>query len=131
MDFIHLFNFDAPSTARRPRIFMERTHFNEDSDFQQRFRMNEEAIQILKNHIASSLAYPTARNHAFSTREQILTCLRFYATNSFYHVLRDSHGPSESTVYRCVRTVTHAIQGYLDLSGWIAFLPVKGEILKS
>lgn len=99
--------------SRVPRMFLDRTHYDGDSDFQQRFRMTEDTYEALEEVIGPRLRHQTQRNHALSPREQILSCIRFYSTNGFYHVLRDAHGPSESTMCRCINEVTSVINDTL------------------
>ena len=98
MDFFCLFN-EAYIQHRRPREFKERINFSYDhADFVQRFRLSQETVHYLEERIGHHLQRNSNRNHALTPSQQILTSLRFLATNGFYHLIRDSHGPSESSV---------------------------------
>lgn len=79
------------------------------AEFVQRFRLRAATAEHLLLRIGNRLAPATRRNCALAPKEQLLTALRFYATNSFYHVLRDAHGPSAASVCRVVRKVSRAI----------------------
>lgn len=58
---------------------------------------------------------------------QILVFLHFVGTNSFYHVVRDSQGPSPQTVGRIVRRVASAL---FDLKNEIICWPDNPESLR-
>lgn len=102
MDVLNIF-------GREPRIFKERINFNEDLDFYQRYRMHPNAFNILLEEIGDTLQHPTLRNQALSREQQLLLALRFLGTNGYYHLLRDAHGPSESTVCVVIKRVVNAI----------------------
>jgi len=87
------------STPRRlPRKFMERRCFGvNDDDWTQRFRLAPQTIDYLLVRIQHEFEQEHHQG-SLSPREQLLTTLRYLTTNSFYHVIRDAHGPSESTV---------------------------------
>lgn len=104
---------DEPARQRRPRNFLPRQCFNHEPDFVQRFRLSWQTYEELERPIGPQLARATKRNNALEPRQQVLTALRFYATNSFYHVLRDAHGPSEASVCGILRTVTRVINDTL------------------
>lgn len=94
--------------APRTRFFHQRRNFEEDDDWTQRYRLQESSVNYLIEKIGDRL-YLTSRLGTLSPRQQLLTALRFFSSNAFYHVLRDSHGPSESTNCRVIRRVTQAI----------------------
>jgi len=109
------------ATNQQSRVYSERNFFEEDeSNFRQRYRVSHASFEDLVRRLEAHLKYKTKRSHSLSVQEQILTALHFYATNSVYHVLRDSHGPHESTVCRTVQRVTAAINDNLfqELVKW-------------
>ena len=97
-------NLAAPT----PRVFLPRCHFEVDGDWNQRYRLQEGTVNMILERIKPRLILAN-RKGTISPRQQLLTALRFYSTNSFYHVVRDAHGPSESSVCRIVRRVTESI----------------------
>lgn len=71
-------------------------------EFRQRFRVPLPVLDLLEDKLHAVLAYPTMRNRPLSPRQQILIFLTFIGTNSFYHVLRECVGVTESTICRTV-----------------------------
>lgn len=71
-------------------------------EFRQRFRVPVPVLDLLESRLNTALAYPTMRNRPLSPRQQILVFLTFIGTNSFYHVLRECIGVTESTICRTV-----------------------------
>lgn len=113
MNLLGLYDYDNDAVRHRrhrePRLYMERQNFFDGADFKQRFRISQHTVDELEERIGRLLEPSTRCNQALSPREQILTCLRFFATNGFYHLVRDAHGPSEATVCCVVKKVTRAI----------------------
>ena len=109
MELFDLLEDELVELGRNPKIFRPRQYLEDDMEFKQRFRLSIGIFNELKDRLSETLLHPTLRNKCLSPQEQILTTLRFYATNSFYHVIRDSHDPHESTACRTVKAVTTAI----------------------
>ena len=92
-------------------------HFNEkvfEDDLpeilrQQQVRVPEEVVNLLEVRLTNQLQYNQPRKGMLTVREQLLLFLHFVGTNSFFHVMRDVHGPSVSTVCRTVHRVASAI----------------------
>ncbi len=121
MSFFQLFDTDSERrVSHRRRVFKDRLYFVPDKDFQQRFRLSPNAVNFLEEKIGDKLRHSTRRNLALSPREQILTALRVLSTNGFYHLIRDAHGPSESTVCRVLRRFVTCINEELfdDVVRW-------------
>lgn len=76
---------------------------------QQQVRVPEEVVSFLEERLADQLSYPQKRKGMLTVREQLLLFLHFAGTNSFFHVIRDVHGPSASTVCRTIHRVASAI----------------------
>ena len=108
-----MFNLVNERRRRRPRVFLQRQHFLIDANFAQRFRVSPETATRLENILGPHLMHRTRRNDALSPREQVLTTLRFLATNGFYHLIRDAHGPSEATICHTIRRVSLLINHLL------------------
>ena len=70
-------------------------------------------MNILLEKIGDQLLL-TNRQGVLSPKQQLLTALRFYSSNAFYHVVRDCHGPSEATTCRVIHRVTQAINSTLS-----------------
>ena len=97
---------------REPRIFQTRKNFDYDSDYGQRYRLQPATVDFILNRISDRILLET-RQGVLSPRQQLLTLLRFVSSNSLYHYLRDSHGPSESTVCITIKRVVDAINDEL------------------
>lgn len=70
----------------RERIVQPRNNLLDeldDVDFKKRFRMNKETVQFLANLLDEIPEPIDNRNQPISKMNQILICLRFYATGSF------------------------------------------------
>ncbi len=55
------------------------------------------------------LSRPTRRSYPLSPEIQLLAALRFYAVGSFLEVDGDGYGPSKTSVWRCVHSVTNIL----------------------
>ena len=73
----------------------------------QRYRLN--TLTLLITLYKEFVTDCSAQTGALSPGVQVLSTLRFLATNSFYHALRDAHGSLKSTVCVKVRKVADAI----------------------
>lgn len=118
MDVLNIFGFNEhdSDSRRSAKIYKERINFEDDnSDFVQRFRLSPSTMDHVLNAVKHKIKHVTKRSCSLSSKEQLLTCLRFLATNGFYHLIRDAHGPSESSVCRAVKSVVKAInEVYFD-----------------
>lgn len=109
MDFLYDV-YDVHSVqGRNEKVYKERINFDECSDFVQRFRLSPKTVNYVWEKIRFNIEPNTKRSNFLSSKEQLLTCLRFLSTNGFYHIIRDAHGPSESSVCRIVKRVVRAI----------------------
>ena len=100
---------------RRHRIFRERRHFEEDSDWQQRSCLNPDTFEFLLQRVEHRLEPTTQRSQALSAREQLLSALRYFASNSVYHAMRDAHRPPEATMCQVIKKVVAAINEELNI----------------
>ena len=89
MNLLNLAYTENMRFRRPPRVFFNRCHFDEDGDFVQRYRLNAETV----NYIVQRFSHRLQCSNRTGALSQVLTTLSFLATNSFYHVLRDAHGP--------------------------------------
>lgn len=71
--------------------------------------MSPQTATYVEERVSHNLLRDTNQNHALTPHQQLLTSLRFLATNGFYHLIRDAHGLSESSVYRSVKAVVSSI----------------------
>ncbi|XP_036344476.1 putative nuclease HARBI1 [Rhagoletis pomonella] len=86
------------------------------------------SIHIFQSKSTSSqYILHTSRNQAVSPMEQLLICLRFYATGSFYITIGDFSNLHMSTICRIIRRVTQAIA---SLRPQFIKLPCNADILK-
>ena len=69
----------APPVAREFRL---RQNFEFDSDWQQRYRLQESTVTFILQHIGPTLQLHN-REGTFLPREQLLTTLRYLSSNSF------------------------------------------------
>ena len=85
-------NSSDDEVRRRERVFKDRINFSHDGEKEQRerFRGNEDIISFLLDRIGGQLEHGTQRNHALSSRQQLLLCLRYLSGNGFYHLTGDS-----------------------------------------
>ena len=84
-------------------------HFDEDVDWNQRFRLQSATFQFLLDRIGHHFEPPTQRSQAVSASHQILTAVRYMTTNSVYHMVRAAHGRSEATICQIINKVVAAI----------------------
>ncbi|KAK3920195.1 Putative nuclease [Frankliniella fusca] len=102
---------DAP--ARRPRLIKERMlHFDDLDDvaFMKRFRLSKEGALYVLEKIAIKLEFRSfEKNQSVAPVNQLLLCLRFYATGCTQLSAGDFCGVSESTANRIVLRVSDAL----------------------
>ncbi|KAJ3644013.1 hypothetical protein Zmor_026690 [Zophobas morio] len=118
---------DVP-VPRRPRIFRDRSDpFDryDDIDFKQRYRFSKNSVVEILNQIGDRLDPLTNRNKALNSREQLLICLRFYATGAFQQLIGDSVLVHKSTISRIIYKVSKEI---LRLKGDVLKMPTLQEI---
>jgi hypothetical protein len=107
-------NLNPIVILRKQRMFRPVVNIElSDIDFKQRFRLCKGDAERLLIRIGGLIQHPTQRSHSLSPKEQLLSALRFLATGSFYRVIGDAHGPSESTICRNVQRVISAINSTL------------------
>ena len=115
--------FDMLEIDRRvgsmSRNFHNRRNFDDAIDWEQRYRLQSSSVSYILERIGPHLEMEN-RLGSLSPKQQLLTTLHFYSSNAFYHVMRDSHGPSESTVCQAIRRVTNALNTAMfdDVIGW-------------
>lgn len=101
---------------RRPHNIQQRpNHLNywDDIDFRIRFRISKNTFQHLLALIEENIRYPTNRNHALNPFEQLLVCLRFYATGSFLISIGDFSAIHKSTVCLITRALCLIKQDFI------------------
>ncbi|CAH1969791.1 unnamed protein product [Acanthoscelides obtectus] len=121
---------DMELPARRLRFIRERIDHLEDLDdvdFCRRFRLSKNsALQVL-TLIEHRLEFPTfEKNDAVSPMNQLLLCLRFYATGCTQLTAADFSGVSDTTAHRIIHRVTAAIASLYRQ--FIYFPRTKAEI---
>ncbi|XP_017468240.1 PREDICTED: putative nuclease HARBI1 isoform X2 [Rhagoletis zephyria] len=129
-DFLLEEDQEVYENARKERVVKPRPNHFEDwecNEFFRRFRLTKYSCQYLCSLIENQLAYATDRNQAVPVMQQLLICLRFYATGSFYITIGDFSSLHKSTVCRIITRVTKAIA---SLRSQFINLPSNGEILK-
>ncbi|KAE8739090.1 hypothetical protein FOCC_FOCC015413 [Frankliniella occidentalis] len=113
LDFLCESDSDDDMPARRPRLIKERIpHFDDldDVDFVRRFRLSKQSVLHVLDQIENSLEYPNfEKNQSVSPVNQLLLCLRYYATGCSQLSAGDFSGVSEPTAHRIVHRVTRAI----------------------
>lgn len=104
---------DEEQVRRRPRFLQERSNkFDDldDVDFATRFRLSKRsALQVL-DLIDNRLEFPAGeKNSSVSPINQLLLCLRYYATGSTQLSAGDFSGVSQPTACRIIHRVSNAI----------------------
>ncbi|VEN41970.1 unnamed protein product [Callosobruchus maculatus] len=103
---------------RRPRIVRERNDLFEsldDIEFKRRFRLTKRTFVRLEGLLCNLPEARDNRNHPVSKRNQILICLRFFATGSFQITVGDLFHVSQPTVSRIITCVIEHIAALLPL----------------
>ena len=80
-----------------------------DKKFVERYRVPRIVVDLLEERFYPELKSSTNRNQPLTPRQQILVFLHFLGTNSVYHDIRDCHGISTDTVFRCVHKVAELV----------------------
>ncbi|KAF7996171.1 hypothetical protein HCN44_000865, partial [Aphidius gifuensis] len=94
--------------------------------FEKRFRLSHEDINMLVERIGEDLLHDDQRNEQIPPRTQILITLRFLASGAFYKVIGDFAGISKSTVWSIIHRVIHRIASLRD--EYIHFPTTQQEI---
>jgi len=95
---------------RRRRIRQFRERINMDVYyFREKFRLTDDEANQVINRLLPLLSPSTQRNHALSTKQQILIAVRFLATGGHLRLIADAHGVSTASVSRCVHRVVETI----------------------
>ena len=94
--------FLALANLNADQGFSTRRHFEEDSDWQQRFRLTPDTFEFLLRRVEHRLEPTTQRSQVLSAREQLLSTSRYFNSNAVYHVMRDAHGPSYATMCQVI-----------------------------
>ncbi len=103
---------DQGPRANNPRRLLDLD--GSPHDFRRRFRMSKEVFAYILNRTSARLQHTTQRNRALTPKEQLLSFFHVIGTNSLYHVMRDVHGPSASTICRVVKRVAVVIVEVLE-----------------
>uniref|UniRef100_A0A914H9G4 Uncharacterized protein n=1 Tax=Globodera rostochiensis TaxID=31243 RepID=A0A914H9G4_GLORO len=80
----------------RPRI--DWTSSLSRADFHERFRLYPRQCEELLNLIGEQISPVAMTNHALNSKQRLLVCLRFLATNSAYFSVGDAEHVSKPTV---------------------------------
>jgi len=109
-DEFYEFN-EAHGHHQQTRHFNEKVFEDELPEIlrRQQVRVPNDVVNYLEDRLKDQLQYKQPRKGMLTVHEQLLLFLHFAGTNSFFHVLRDVHGPSASTVFRTVHRVALAI----------------------
>jgi len=95
---------------RRPRYPLRKVRITSGTlDFNERFRLSANKMERILLSIGNRIEHPPARNHALSTKEQLLTTLRWLGTGAQYHNIGDAQGVSKASVCRTIKRVVEAI----------------------
>lgn len=78
-----------PRRIHRDRINFE---FFLESAFIERFRISRSTAERVLNSIGPIIQHKTDKNHALSSKQQLLVGLHFYGNGSQYHSIGDMHG---------------------------------------
>ncbi|KAK4882442.1 hypothetical protein RN001_005761 [Aquatica leii] len=94
LDVVELIEFGVPR-----QIYNRSDHFNslDDYEFFKKFRLIKETVMHLLPVLENELEFPTNLNKCISPINQLLTCLRYYATGSHLDVIADFMGMHSTT----------------------------------
>lgn len=98
----------------RPRTVKFRNNLFEELDhveFKNRFRLDKNTVLFLANLLELVIEPVNDRNHPVSKLNQILICLRYYASGTFQINVGDHFNVSQPTVSRIVTKITRHIAG--------------------
>ena len=84
----------------------------DEIEFISRYRVTRDVFIQLEEKVLTFLHRSTFRSYAIPAATQLAVSLQFLATGSFQTVVASSHGISQPSVSRCIRTVTDALCFY-------------------
>ena len=94
------------------RIFRDRLNpldcYN-DTEFQERFRLDRPSFYFLLNEVEEDLEHETKRSCAIPSSLQLCIALRYFASGSFFSLTADIHGVSKASVSRIIHKVANVI----------------------
>ena len=121
--------------ARRPRVY--RHHPSQlldtytEEEIRDRYRFRWDSIQYICDLVDGDLRRPTNRNHALSVETQVLTSLRYLASDGFMQLNGDVIGIDKSSVSRVVHDFCKAIVAKKDQFVLFPFTNQKKWIIRS
>ncbi|KAJ8910200.1 hypothetical protein NQ315_014371 [Exocentrus adspersus] len=113
-----------------PRKVYNRSNYFDDMDnltFFRRFRLYKETVLHLVTLIENELEFPNDMNNSVSPINQLLTCLRFYASAGHLNAVADFMGMDVSTTSRIICRVSEAIA---RLAPRLINMPVRNDIFR-
>ena len=84
----------------------------DEIEFISRYRVTRDVFIQLEEKVLTFMHRSTFRSYAIPAATQLAVSLQFLATGSFQNVVASSHGISQPSVSRCIRTVTDALCFY-------------------
>ncbi|KAF5308421.1 hypothetical protein FQR65_LT18156 [Abscondita terminalis] len=112
-----------------PRRVYDRNNYFDEMDnttFFRRFRLSKPTVLELVGQIEEHLEFPDDRNNALSPINQVLTCLRCYATGAHLSSVADFMGIAISSASRTVKKVSEVIA---SLRPHYINMPVAEEVV--
>ena len=126
---LFLIDIESSRSLARQRVFRDRLNpidvYN-DVEFISRYRVTKFIFVRVEEKVLTFLHRLTIRSHSIPATTQLAVVLQFLATGSFQTVVASSHGISQPSVSRCIRTVSDALCYYA--TEYIVF-PNKAEQL--
>ena len=112
---LFLLDLDCSRSLARQRVFRDRLNpldMYDEIEFISRYRVTKDVFIQLEEKVLTFLHRSTFRSYAIPAATQLAVSLQFLATGSFQTVVASSHGISQPSVSRCIRTVTEALCFY-------------------
>ena len=106
---VFLFDVDSSRSLARQRVFRDRLNaldVYDEIEYISRYRVTRDILIQLEEKVSTFLHRSTIRSHAIPAATQLAVSLQLLATGSFQTVVASSHGISQPSVSRCIRTVT-------------------------
>jgi hypothetical protein len=106
LEILDIIDFGFPR-----QIYNRANHFVnlDELSFFRRFRLTKNTTLALLELIEEDLEFPNDINQSVSPMNQLLTCLRYYATDGHLMAIADFTGMHTSTVSRIILRVSRAI----------------------
>ena len=98
-------NNEEPKAKRKINF---RINFDIDN-FEETFRVSRATAEQILRDINVRLQHETTMNRALTPEQQLLTTIRFFASNAFYNVIGHAHLMNQSTVWRVIHRTVKAI----------------------